>query len=102
MKKRYFAEFYTLSTGYIGGTIPPEFSASNKKPIPVCGDRGTIVIDGRLSSQRMNALAADECKRRGYIGYKLHYGTFSNPARSLPYQSVQNKTNLQTISEATK
>ena len=38
-----FAEFYTLSTGYIAGTIPPQFG----KPelISATGDRSVIQID---------------------------------------------------------
>lgn len=67
-----FAEFYTWSTGYIAGTIPPQFG----KPelITACGDRATIQIDSRLSHDNIKMIAANECKKRGYIGYKILKG----------------------------
>ena len=67
-----FAEFYTLSTGYIAGTIPPQFG----KPqlISATGDRSVIQIDSRLSHKNAMKIAEDECKKRGYIGYKILQG----------------------------
>lgn len=42
-----YAQFYQLSTGYIPGTIPPQFG--EKKIIEATGDRSIVIIGGRLS-----------------------------------------------------
>jgi len=67
-----FVEFYTYSTGYIAGTIPPQFG----KPelIPATGDRSVIQIDSRLSQNNVLRIAEIECKKRGFIGYKILKG----------------------------
>lgn len=64
-----YAQFITFSTGYISGTIPPQFG--NPYPIDACGDRGIIKIDGRLSLDNHHKIAREECIKRGYIGYRL-------------------------------
>ena len=71
-----FAQFYQLSTGYISGTIPPQFG--EKKVIEACGDRAVIILDGRILQSFNENIARQECLRRGYIGYSLHKGSFSN------------------------
>lgn len=67
-----FAEFYTWSTGYIAGNIPLQFG----KPelIAACGDRAIIQIDSRISHDNIKTIAANECKKRGYVGYKILKG----------------------------
>lgn len=65
-----------------------------------CGDRSVISIDGRLSDRNLHAIAADECKRRGFCAYRIHAG--DNLARAVPrgkLVNVERMTNLQTISE---
>ena len=42
--------------------------------IPVCGDRGVIILDGRKRVFFNTLLAMDECKRRGYLGVQLFSG----------------------------
>lgn len=93
---KFFAEFYQLSNGYIDGTIPPQFSEDHIKPIRVLGDRGLIYIDGRLADRSIHAIAADECKKRGYMGYKLGISINGNTSRLF---SLDKKTDLQTIGE---
>ena len=56
-----FAEFYHL--GIITG-----------EPIPACGDRAVIILDGRNRTTVHHAIAASECSKRGYIGYTLNRG----------------------------
>lgn len=68
-----YAEFYTWSTGYIAGSIPPKFG--EPKLIPAVGDRAIIQIDGRLSHDKIKNIAEAECKKRGYVGYKILKGT---------------------------
>lgn len=80
-----YAQFYQLSTGYIPGTIPPQFG--EKKIIEATGDRSIIIIDGRLSRINQDMIARQECIKRGYIGYSLHRGeTFT---RSSMIQSLK-------------
>jgi len=45
------------------------------KLIEGCGDRATIIIDARLTRAYAEAIAADECKKRGYLAWQLHRGT---------------------------
>ena len=42
-----YAQFKVLSTGYIDGSIPPQFSDDHKKPIDLLGSDGVAVLDGR-------------------------------------------------------
>ena len=44
-----YATLQILSTGYIQGSIPPEFSDDNKKPIDMCGTDSIVNLDGRKS-----------------------------------------------------
>jgi hypothetical protein len=91
---KYFAEFYKLSTGYVEGSIPPRFDGPVKF-IRALGDRGTILIDGRLDDYTIHAIAADECKKRGFLGYKIGINSTGNVSR---FFSVQDKTDLETAS----
>lgn len=80
-----YAQFYQLSTGYIPGTIPPQFG--EKKVIEATGDRSIVILDGRLCRTNQDMIARQECKRRGFIGYSLHKGeTFT---RSSMIQSLK-------------
>lgn len=74
MKNSYYIQFYSLSTGYVEGTKPPEFSDSHKKPIPACGDRAVVAVDGRESPVSVATFAKTECHRRGFVGYKVYKG----------------------------
>ena len=42
-----YAVLQVLSTGYINGTIPPQFSENNKKPIDMLGSDSIVRLDGR-------------------------------------------------------
>lgn len=56
---RYWAQFYHLrGDRYVEGA----------------GDRQLVYIDGRLNRGNMNAIAAKECSRRGYDGWRLARG----------------------------
>ena len=39
-----------------------------------CGDRGIIQIDARLSRHNMHLIAQEECRKRGFHGYRLMRG----------------------------
>ena len=58
-----FAEFY-------------QYGCVNKdKLIPACGDRAVIILDGRHNLGDNANLAREECKKRGYKGFKICKGT---------------------------
>ena len=68
------AEFYHMSTGYVAGSIPPRYSEDAKRPIPACGDRSVIILDGRNSLHTHTEIARKECAKRGYIGFAIRSG----------------------------
>lgn len=75
-----FAQFYQMSTGYIPGTIPPQFG--EPKLIEATGDRSVIVLDGRILESFNLNIARQECKKRGYVAYALFKGeTFCRSKR---------------------
>lgn len=75
----HYVQFYTMSTGYIAGTIPPKFGAPEL--IAACGDRSVIVLDGRNSKAAMGDIAARECEKRGYRAWRIFKGdTFTRSA----------------------
>ena len=84
-----YAEFYHLSTGYIEGTIPPQFSDNARKPIPACGSDSVLKIDGRLNMRNRVLIATDVCRKRGFLGFTLNAGaSFSRSREIRKYQSV--------------
>lgn len=42
--------------------------------IEACGDRSVVILDGRCSKEWMGETAAAECKRRGYIAWRIFKG----------------------------
>ena len=68
------AEFYHMSTGYVEGSIPPQYSEEAKRPIPACGDRSVIILDGRNNLLTHAAIARAEGAKRGYIGFAIRSG----------------------------
>ena len=84
-----YAQFYQMSTGYVLGTIPPEFGAPTL--IEACGDRSVIIIDARLSRDTIGQIAAAECVKRGYMAWRIFKGetfTRSQPISQLWYVST--------------
>ena len=81
-----FAQFFQMSTGYVEGSIPPRFDEAHKRPIEACGDRGVLVIDGRLSPETIGDIARKEGAKRGYVAYRIFRGdTFT---RSSPISGI--------------
>lgn len=67
----YFATFYQPSA------IEPA------KLVEACGDRAVVILDGRQHASTHHAIAAQECRARGYRAYQLHTGaTFTRVERS--------------------
>lgn len=69
-----FAVFFMPSTGYIAGTVPPQFSPDHVRPIPALGSDGVAVFDGRWSKEHCAAVARDIARKRGFIGFTLEAG----------------------------
>lgn len=70
-----------------------EFYAKSAIPeddhlVPACGDRGVVILDGRNSPSAHNEIAEAECKKRGYLAWRLFVGesfTRSRPASDVHY-----------------
>ena len=71
-----YAQFFTHSTGYVEGTIPPQFSKDAVRPIEACGDRGTLRLSGARMplNQPTLRVARQECRRRGFVGFSIIAG----------------------------
>lgn len=83
-----YAQCYVLDTGYVPGTIPPDFTGA-RKPTEACGSDGVLVLDGRWSLGRKDACAALYGRRRGFVGYRLYQGrTFTEARPCGPYISL--------------
>jgi hypothetical protein len=39
-----------------------------------CGDRSVIILDGRTSKAAQGAIAAAECRKRGYAAWRIFKG----------------------------
>ena len=76
-----FAQFFTMSTGYIHRTIPPQFGTPS--PIEACGSNGVLILDGGLSLHNAATIATKVAKERGYIGFSIHQGESFNRSREL-------------------
>ena len=53
-----YIQLLGLSTGYIEGAVPPQFSPKNIKPIDMPGSASRIKLDGRYS--------LDTCINKGF------------------------------------
>lgn len=91
-----FAQFYQMSTGYVEGTIPPRFDDAHKKPTEACGDRAVIQIDARLKPKTAGEIAASECQKRGFCGWRIFEGDSFSSAKPIsgywPAPYKQDKT----------
>ena len=69
---KHYIQFKTLSTGYIQGTIPPQFSKDNIKPIDELGSDGIYYLDNRLSLNSMKNKGIELCKQRNNkVGFSI-------------------------------
>jgi len=67
-----YCEYYHNSTGYIERSIPPKFDKAHIKPIPMCGNDGVFILDGRLSFEHMKNLCLIRMQMvTGAIGFKI-------------------------------
>ena len=72
MKK--YVQFWTESTGYVAGSVPPRFEKQAVRPIEACGDGAVVRLDGRESDATALPFCRTECRRRGYIGFTIIAG----------------------------
>jgi len=75
-----YVQFFTNSTGYVQGTIPPVFSKDNIKPVELLGSEGVYILDGRNSIDTMieDAFLRIERLKRVHeiIGFEIRKGDF--------------------------
>ena len=64
-----YVQFFQMSLGQW-----PDFKPESKCLIEVCGDRGIIRIDGRLSTENIKHIAQEECKKRKYEAWQIMKG----------------------------
>lgn len=72
-----YIQFYTLSTGYVEGTVPPEFDEALVKPVEGVGSDSVLILDGRLNYAHCKLEADYEMqspRRHRYCGYQLMQG----------------------------
>lgn len=61
-------------------------SAISEDTIEACGDRSVIILDGRNTNFTHRSIAEGECKKRGYVAWRLFSGeTFT---RSIPSSDI--------------
>ena len=72
-----YIQFLSLSTGYIPGTIPPQFGALCE-PIEMLGSDGVYPLDGRWCSATVHRKAREVGVLRKAVGYRLCHGLTSN------------------------
>lgn len=63
-------------------------SAISDELIEGSGDRSVVILDGRNTRFTHNSIGEAECKKRGYLAWRLYSGdtfTRSNPIDSLRY-----------------
>lgn len=69
--------------------------------VSACGDRSVIHLDGRLSHFNLYRVAADVCKRRGFVAYRILKGDrLLSAAPVSPVVRVDHLTDLQVTSGA--
>ena len=74
----YYAQFY-------------QRSAISDEIIEACGDRSVVILDGRFSKEWMSKTAEVECKRRGYLAWRIFMGeSFTRSAPVSPIWYVRN------------
>lgn len=61
--KKLYCRYEVLSTGYISGSVPPQFSEDNKKPVDLLGSNGVMRLDNRNSLTTMIIKCKDSIER---------------------------------------
>ena len=58
-----------------------------------CGDRSVVIIDARLRMATIGEIAAEECKKRGYVAWAIFRGQSFTNSRPLsdPWYVDQSK-----------
>jgi len=78
---KHHTQFFHLSTGYIPGTIPPQFSPEAKRLIPVCGSDGITFTGNKAEAVRL-------CAERGFPAFQIMCGPVRSP---IPFSEIVSK-----------
>ena len=81
-----YAQFFVLSTGYVEGSVPPQFKKELRRPIEKCGSDGVHILDGRKNIHNLVLDARQQLKRitqnkqpNFIVGFQIVRGTsFTN------------------------
>ncbi|OQA09823.1 MAG: hypothetical protein BWY66_00362 [bacterium ADurb.Bin374] len=85
-----WAQFWTESTGYVEGSLPPRFEKSAVRPIEACGSDAIVRLDARKSKESNAGIARAECVKRGYLGFSLLCGeSLCRATTSRPYEATR-------------
>lgn len=85
---KYWVQYLQLDTGYVPGTIPPQFRRQGLTD--ACGDTAVIVLDGRNSQETMREDALRQAQRlahwKRYPAYVICQGPrlFDETRRTRP------------------
>lgn len=79
-----FAEFYHPSTGWNGKDYNGPVTL-----IPACGSDSVLPLDGRWRVGRCVNAARKVCIARGYHGFTLNSGSFSNSRQTRALEIVK-------------
>ena len=75
---KYYAQFFIRA------------ATDKTRIIEGCGDRAVIILDGRITKKLMGEIAAEECKKRGFVAWQIHSGDFR---QSKPISQIWHVTN---------
>jgi len=66
-----YAQFFHNSTGYVPGSVPPQFSKDNIKPIELLGSDGVMILDGRNKLSTLVVKATKRQLKNKATGFKI-------------------------------
>lgn len=86
-----YCQFKVLSTGYVQGTIPPQFKEENKRPINMLGSDGVFILDGRKSLDNLIIDSKNRAEKllQKIVGFEIvQAGSFLDKGKVL-YKSYE-------------
>lgn len=86
-----YVQFFKDSTGYVPGSIPPEFSPCHVKPIPDVGTDAVMRLDGRFNMETCARVARVAARNRARcVGFAIYAGRSYSDSRIVrEYETVR-------------
>ena len=77
----YYAQFYQRAV----------YPSGSAEIIEACSDRSVVILDGRCTKKWMGETAEAECRKRGYLAWRIFKGeSFTRSAAVSPLNYVRN------------